>query len=142
MRIILYAGKGGVGKTTMSAVTGIASARLGHKTLVMSLDPAHSLSDSFDLSWDLMDTGGGQPVEVEENLWIQELDLQRELDDNWGEVFRYIASLIQTTGVRDVLADELAILPGMEEVACLLHINRYAREKMFDVVVLDCAPTG
>ena len=142
MRIILYAGKGGVGKTTMSAVTGIASARGGHKTLVMSLDPAHSLSDAFDLPGSLMDTGGGQPVEVEENLWIQELDLQRELDDNWGEVFRYIASLIKTTGIRDVLADELAILPGMEEVACLLHINRYAREKAFDVVVLDCAPTG
>jgi len=142
MRIILYAGKGGVGKTTMSAVTGVACARRGKKTLVMSLDPAHSLSDAFDLPGSLMDTGGGQPVEVEEKLWIQELDLQRELDDNWGEIFRYIASLIQTTGIRDVLADELAILPGMEEVACLLHINRYAREKAYDVVILDCAPTG
>jgi len=142
MRIILYAGKGGVGKTTMSAVTGVACARKGLKTLVMSLDPAHSLSDSFDLPGSLMDTGGGQPVEVEERLWIQELDLQRELDDNWGEVFHYIASLIKTTGIRDVLADELAILPGMEEIACLLHINRYAREKIFDVIVLDCAPTG
>ena len=142
MRIILYAGKGGVGKTTMSAVTGMACARRGKKTLVMSLDPAHSLSDAFDLPGSLMDTGGGQPVEVEERLWIQELDLQRELDDNWGEVFRYIASLIQTTGIRDVLADELAILPGMEEVACLLHINRYAREEAYDVVILDCAPTG
>jgi arsenite-transporting ATPase len=142
MRIILYAGKGGVGKTTMSAATGVECARRGKRTLVMSLDPAHSLSDSFDLPKSLMDTGGGQPVSVAENLWIQELDLQKELDDNWGEVFRYIATLLRTTGLRDVLADELAILPGMEEIASLLHINRYAREKLFDVVVLDCAPTG
>jgi len=142
MRIILYAGKGGVGKTTMSAATGVECARRGRRTLVMSLDPAHSLSDSFDLPKSLMDTGGGQPVAVQENLWIQELDLQKELDENWGEVFRYIASLIKTTGIRDVLADELAILPGMEEIASLLHINRYARTGQFDVVVLDCAPTG
>ncbi|MBM4035816.1 MAG: ArsA family ATPase [Planctomycetes bacterium] len=142
MRIILYAGKGGVGKTTMSAATGVECARRGRRTLVMSLDPAHSLSDSFDLPKALMDFGGGKPVPVSDNLWIQELDLQRELEENWGEVFGYLSTLLRTTGLRDVLADELAILPGMEEVACLLHINRYNREKSFDVVVLDCAPTG
>jgi len=142
MRIILYAGKGGVGKTTMSAATGIECARRGHRTLVMSLDPAHSLSDSFDLDKSLMDRNGGQPVEVAENLWIQELDLQRELDENWGDVLDYLSTLLRTTGIRDALADELAIIPGMEEVACLLHINRYAREQTFDIVVLDCAPTG
>jgi arsenite-transporting ATPase len=131
-----------VGKTTLSAVTGLACAERGLRTLVMSLDPAHSLSDAFDLPGSLMDNRGGAPAAVTENLDIQELDLQRELDDNWGEVFRYIASLIQTTGIRDVLAEELAILPGMEEIACLLHINRYAREQEYDVVVLDCAPTG
>ncbi|MBM4042426.1 MAG: ArsA family ATPase [Planctomycetes bacterium] len=142
MRIILYAGKGGVGKTTMSAATGVECARRGKRTLVMSLDPAHSLSDSFDLAGSLMDFGGGQPVAVDERLWIQELDLQRELEENWGEVFRYLSTLLRTSGLREVLADELAILPGMEEVACLLYINRYAREKKFDVIVLDCAPTG
>jgi arsenite/tail-anchored protein-transporting ATPase len=142
MRIILYAGKGGVGKTTMSAATGLECARRGMTTLVMSLDPAHSLSDAFDLPRSLMDTHGGRPTPVTDRLWIQELDLQRELDENWGEVFRYLASLIRTTGIKEVLADELAILPGMEEIACLLHINRYAREKAYDVVVLDCAPTG
>lgn len=142
MRIILYAGKGGVGKTTMSAATGVACARRGRRTLVMSLDPAHSLSDSFDLPRSLMDFGGGEPVEVQERLWVEELDLQRELEENWGEVLGYLSTLLRTTGLRDVLADELAILPGMEEVACLLHINRYAREKKFDVIVLDCAPTG
>ena len=142
MRIIMYAGKGGVGKTTMSATTGVACARRGQRTLVMSLDPAHSLSDSFDLPKSLMDMGGGKPVPVAENLWIQELELQRDLEENWGEVFRYIATLIRTTGIREVLAEELAILPGMEEVAALLYINRYAREEAYDVVVLDCAPTG
>ena len=142
MRIILYAGKGGVGKTTMSAATGVECARRGKRTLVMSLDPAHSLSDSFDLPSALLESGAGKPLEVAENLWIQELDLQRELEENWGEVFRYVTSLIQTSGIRDALAEELAILPGMEEIACLLHINRYARRKEFDVVVLDCAPTG
>ncbi len=142
MRIILYAGKGGVGKTTMSAATGVECARRGRRTLVMSLDPAHSLSDSFDLPKSLLDFGGGKPVPISDKLWIQELDLQRELEENWGDVFEYLSTLLRTTGLREVLADELAILPGMEEVACLLHINRYAREKKFDVVVLDCAPTG
>jgi len=142
MRIILYAGKGGVGKTTMSAATGVECARRGQRTLVMSLDPAHSLSDAFDLPGSLMDFGGGEPVAVAENLWIQELDLHRELEENWGQVFRYLAALLRTTGLSDVLADELAILPGMEEVASLLHINTYARQKRFDVIVLDCAPTG
>jgi len=141
-RIILYAGKGGVGKTTLSSATGLACARRGRRTLVMSLDPAHSLSDAFDLPKSLQDRSGGRPVEVEENLWVQELDLQRELDENWGEIVRYIAALLQTTGLQEVLADELAILPGMEEVACLLHINRYASERAFEVIVLDCAPTG
>ena len=117
MRIILYAGKGGVGKTTMSSATGVACAERGLRTLVMSLDPAHSLSDAFDLPKSLMDTDGGRHVPVADNLWIQELDLQQELDENWGEVFYYIASLIRTTGVKDVLAEELAILPGMEELA-------------------------
>lgn len=142
MRIILYAGKGGVGKTTMSAATGVECARRGHRTLVMSLDPAHSLSDSFDLPGPLMGSGRGQVVAVQENLWVQELDLQRELEENWGDVFRYVSALLRTTGLSEVLADELAILPGMEEVACLLYINRYARERKFDVIVLDCAPTG
>jgi arsenite-transporting ATPase len=141
MRIILYAGKGGVGKTTLSSATGVECARRGKRTLVMSLDPAHSLSDAFDLPKSLL-SSHDEAVEVAENLWIQEIDLQRELEENWGEVFHYIASLIETTGIRDVLAEELAILPGMEEIACLLHINRYAREESFDVILLDCAPTG
>jgi arsenite-transporting ATPase len=142
MRIILFAGKGGVGKTSLSAATGIKSAKLGYKTLVMSLDTAHSLSDSFDLDRGLLDKNRGQPVKVANNLWIQELDVQEEIEKNWGEVYSYISAILNLSGMEEILAEELAILPGMEEVSFLLHINRYARQKKFDVVVLDCAPTG
>lgn len=142
MRIILFAGKGGVGKTSLSAATGIKSSELGYKTLVMSLDPAHSLSDVFDLDRRLMDKNKGLPIQVGDRLWIQELDVQEEIGKNWGEVHDYISTLLSVSGIEEILAEELAILPGMEEVSSLLYINRYARQKRFDVILLDCAPTG
>ena len=83
MRIIFYAGKGGVGKTSLSAATGLRCAELGHKTLIMSLDVAHSLADVFDLGGGLMDQGDGKPVKVSQNLWIQEIDLQKEIEDKY-----------------------------------------------------------
>jgi len=142
MRIILFAGKGGVGKTSLSAATGVKSASLGYRTLVMSLDPAHSLSDSFDLDRGLLDKNKGMPIRVTDNLWIQELDVQEEVKRNWGEVHGYLSTLLNLSGLEEILAEELAILPGMEEVSSLLYINRYARLKRFDVILLDCAPTG
>ena len=142
MRIIFYAGKGGVGKTTVSAATGLRCAELGHKTLIMSLDVAHSLADVFDLGSGLMDQGGGRPVEVAPRLWIQEIDLQKEIEANWGDIHMYITTILNTSGLDEVLAEELAILPGMEEISLLLHINRYRRSKRYDVILLDCAPTG
>ncbi len=142
MRILLYAGKGGVGKTSVAAATGVVAARRGQKTLVMSLDPAHSLSDVFDLDISLMDKNKGKPNEVAENLWIQELDIHEEIVDHWGEVHKYLSQLLATTGVDDVLAEELAVLPGMEEVSALLHINRYYNQEAYDLVILDCAPTA
>ena len=142
MRIILFAGKGGVGKTSIAAATGIITAGQGLNTLVMSLDPAHSLSDAFDLDTSLMDKNKGRPAEVAERLWIQELDIHEELASNWGEVHRYISTLLNTAGIEDILAEELAVLPGMEEVSALLHINRYVREKTYDLIILDCAPTA
>lgn len=142
MRIILFAGKGGVGKTSLSAATGIKSAKLGYKTLVMSLDPAHSLSDAFDLDQGLLDKNKGLPIRVGDRLWIQELDVQEEIEKNWGEVHSYISTLLNVSGIEEILAEELAILPGMEEVSSLLYINRYARQKRFNVILLDCAPTG
>ncbi len=142
MRMLLFAGKGGVGKTSVAAATGVISALSGRKTVVMSLDPAHSLSDAFDLDRSLMDTQRGVTVPIADNLWIQELDVHEEISKHWGEVHKYISLLLNTSGIDEVLADELAILPGMEEIAALLYVNQYVREKSFDVILLDCAPTA
>lgn len=142
MRIIFFAGKGGVGKTSVAAATGIRAAEMGHRTIIMSLDVAHSLSDIFDLEKDLMDQNRGKPIKVHQNLWIQELDIQEEIEKNWGEVYRYLSLLLNATGLDEILAEELAILPGMEEVSLLLYMNRYARDKEYEVMILDCAPTG
>jgi arsenite/tail-anchored protein-transporting ATPase len=142
MRIIFFAGKGGVGKTSVAAATGIKAARAGKKTLVMSLDVAHSLADIFDLDKGLIDKNRGRPIKVGNTLWIQELDIQEEIEKNWGDIHKYLSTLLNTTGLDEILAEELAILPGMEEVSLLLYINRYVRTKKFDVILLDCAPTG
>ena len=142
MRIILYSGKGGVGKTSISAASGLECARRGYKTLVMSVDPAHSLSDAFDLERDLMDHEAGRLVNVAKNLWIQEVDVLEEISRHWNSVYAYVAALLNVSGLEQTLAEELAIFPGMEEVSSLLYVNQYVREKSFDVVILDCAPTG
>ncbi len=142
MRIILFAGKGGVGKTSIAGATGMRAADAGYATLIMSLDIAHSLSDIFALDKGLVDQNKGMPSKISDRLWIQELDIQEEIERNWGDVHKYIASLFNTAGIEETLAEELAILPGMEEVSSLLHINRYVQEGEFDVVILDCAPTG
>jgi arsenite-transporting ATPase len=142
VRIIFFAGKGGVGKTSVAAATGIKAAEMGKRTVIMSLDIAHSLSDIFDLGRDLLDQNKGKPIRIRKKLWIQELDIQEEMKTYWGDIHRYLSSLFNTTGLDEVLAEELAILPGMEEVSLLLYINKYVHEKKFDVILLDCAPTG
>jgi arsenite/tail-anchored protein-transporting ATPase len=142
MRIIFFAGKGGVGKTSVAAATGLKAALLKKRTIILSLDVAHSLSDIFDLDRDLLDHNKGKPVNVSENLWIQELDIQEEIEKNWGAIHKYVSTLLNTSGLDEILAEELAILPGMEEVSLLLYINRYLRQEEYDVIILDCAPTG
>ena len=142
MRLLLYAGKGGVGKTSVAAATGLVLAARGLKTIVLSLDPAHSLSDAFDLDKSLMDKNRGQPIQVADALWIQELDIYEEIEKNWGEVHSYISVLLNTSGIEDILAEELAILPGMEEISALLYVNRYVKQKSYDIIILDCAPTA
>ena len=142
MRLLLYAGKGGVGKTSVAAATGLVLATRGLKTIVLSLDPAHSLSDAFDLDKSLMDKNRGQPIQVADELWIQELDIYEEIEKNWGEVHSYISVLLNTSGIEDILAEELAILPGMEEISALLYVNRYVKQKSYDIIILDCAPTA
>lgn len=136
MRIILYTGKGGVGKTSIAAATALHSAGLGHRTLVMSTDAAHSLGDSFDIPLT------GEPTEIRDGLWAQELDVFREIDTHWGTLQAWLKVLMAWRGVDEVLAEEMAVLPGMEELAGLLYLLNYAEGDRFDVIVVDCAPTG
>jgi arsenite-transporting ATPase len=142
VRILLYSGKGGVGKTSVAAATGVQLARRGHKTLVMSVDPAHSLADSFDLGGQLFHGATGEPTSVAEGLWIQEVNIQREIKRHWQAISGYITSLLRTTGLGDVEAEEMAIFPGMEELSALMYVNQYRKTGEFDLVVLDCAPTA
>jgi arsenite/tail-anchored protein-transporting ATPase len=136
MRVILMTGKGGVGKTSVAAATGLRCAELGYKTLVLSTDPAHSLADSFDLAL------GHLPVEVRPQLWAAELDALMELEDNWGAVKRYITQVLQARGLDGIQAEELAILPGMDEIFALVRMKRHYDEGIYDVLIIDSAPTG
>ena len=136
MRLILMTGKGGVGKTSVAAATGLRCAELGYKTLVLSTDPAHSLADSFD-----MELGHDSRL-VKPNLWGAELDALRELEGNWGAVKRYITQVLRAQGLEGVQAEELAILPGMDEIFGLVRMKRHYDEGEFDVLIIDSAPTG
>ena len=136
MRVLLMTGKGGVGKTSVAAATGMRCAELGYKTLVLSTDPAHSLADSFDL--DL----GHDPRPVQPNLWGAELDALLELEGNWGAVKRYITDVLQARGLEGIEAEELAILPGMDEIFSLVRMKRHHDEGEYDVLIIDSAPTG
>jgi len=129
-------GKGGVGKTSVAAATGLRCAELGYKTLVLSTDPAHSLADSFDLEL------GHLPKQVKPNLWGAELDALMELEGNWGAVKRYITQVLQARGLDGVQAEELAILPGMDEIFGLVRMKRHYDEGEYDVLIIDSAPTG
>lgn len=141
-RVILLTGKGGVGKTTVAAATGLAAAREGKRTVVISLDAAHSLADSFDLPVSLYDKHHGQPIRINDRLDIQEIDVQEEIGRYWGDVQEYVGELMSTSGLEDIVAEELAVIPGMDDVVGLLYLNQYARKDEYDVIVLDCAPTG
>lgn len=136
MRVILMTGKGGVGKTSVAAATGLQCAQLGYKTLVLSTDPAHSLADSFDQEME------HEPRLVQENLWGAELDALMELEGNWGAVKRYITQVLQARGLEGVQAEELAILPGMDEIFGLVRMKRHYDEGEYDVLIIDSAPTG
>ncbi len=136
MRLILMTGKGGVGKTSVAAATGLRCAELGYKTLVLSTDPAHSLADSFDMEL------GHDPRLVRPNLWGAELDALIELESNWGAVKRYITEVLQARGLDGIEAEELAILPGMDEIFGLVRMKRHYDEGTYDVLIIDSAPTG
>ncbi len=142
MRIILYTGKGGVGKTTIAAATGIRLAALGYKTIVISLDMAHSLRDAFDNHEKLVRQHEEKQIQISENLWIQEINVQEAIVEYWDDVYNYIRSLLNRSGLDNLVAEEIAVFPGMEEICALLYINQYVRDQQYDVIILDCAPTG
>jgi len=142
VRILLFSGKGGVGKTSLAAATGLQLSRLGYRTLVMSVDPAHSLADSFDLETALFHGKTGDPYPIDQHLAIHEVNIQKEIKRHWREISGYVISVLRTTGISDVEAEELAILPGMEELSAMMYINQFRREERYDVIVLDCAPTA
>ncbi len=136
MRVILYTGKGGVGKTTVSAATAVRSAEFGNSTIVLSTDAAHSLSDVFGMPI------GKEPKKLKTNLFAQEIDVQNEISNNWGKIESYIKILLQSQGLDELIAEELATLPGMEELFSLLKILEYKDQGSFDVAIIDCAPTA
>lgn len=136
MRVLLYTGKGGVGKTSVSAATALKCAELGYRTLVMSTDPAHSLADSFAMPIK------SEPTPLTENLWGLEIDPFREIEENWATVKDYLSTLFASQGVDDIVAEELSILPGMDELFSLLKIRQFYEKEAYDVIVVDCAPTG
>src|SRR5690606_30620868 len=135
-RILLFTGKGGVGKTTCAAATALECARRGHRTLVMSTDPAHSLADALDRPL------GPEPTEVAERLWAQEVDLYYSMRKYWGNMRELIRTVLRWQGADAVAAEELAALPGMGEGSALLWLDQFYRSGDYDVIVLDAAPTG
>ena len=137
MRIILYLGKGGVGKTTVAAATAVRSAELGYKTLVASTDIAHSLADSLNVPL------GASPVEIAPNLWAQEISVVADIHNYWGTLQDFVSGMLREGNkINNVVADELSAFPGMDEIVSLLHINKQAKERNFDRVIIDAAPTG
>ncbi len=136
MRIVLFTGKGGTGKTTLSAATALLSAQKGHKTLVISTDAAHSLSDSFEMQL------SNRPKKIVTNLYGQEISAQEEIEEKWGEIKDYLSALFSSQGIETIEAEEMSLFPGMEELFSLMKIRNYSLTKEYDVVVVDCAPTA
>jgi len=135
-RILLFTGKGGVGKTTCAAATAHEAARRGYRTLVMSSDPAHSLADALDLPL------GPEPTEVAPRLWAQEVDLYYSMQKYWGNMRDLMLSVFKWQGVDRIAAEEMAALPGMGEASALLWLDKFYRSGDYDLIVLDSAPTG
>ena len=136
MRILLYTGKGGVGKTSVSAATALRLAQQGYRTVILSTDAAHSLGDSFDTRL------GPEPREIAPNLWAHEVEVLHEMDEHWTTLQTYMNSLLSSQGLESVVAEEMTVLPGAEELAGLVRIIQHRDSGKYDVVVVDCAPTG
>jgi arsenite-transporting ATPase len=136
LRTILYTGKGGVGKTSVAAATALKAADAGKKVLVMSTDPAHSLSDAFDAEV------GPEPKEMATGLFAQEMDQGRMIEEHWAEIQEYMATFFEWQGTDSLAAEELAMLPGMDELFGLLMVRRHHYASLYDALIVDAAPTG
>jgi arsenite-transporting ATPase len=136
VRVILFTGKGGVGKTSVAAATAVHCAQAGYRTVVMSTDPAHSLGDSFDIEL------GTSLTKVSNNLWAHEVSALHEMQRHWAKLHEYAVEVFATQGLDEVVAEEVANPPGMDEIASLMWIKHYAQRGEHDVLIVDCAPTG
>jgi arsenite/tail-anchored protein-transporting ATPase len=136
VRVLLFTGKGGVGKTTVAAATAVRAAATGARTLVMSTDPAHSLGDSFEMEI------GSTPVQVSDRLWAQQIDAQERLEDNWREIQDYMIQLMNWAGTETIQAEELTVLPGLDEIFALIDVKTHVEGGAYDVLIVDCAPTA
>jgi arsenite/tail-anchored protein-transporting ATPase len=136
MRILLFTGKGGVGKTTIAAATAVRTAKAGYRTLVTSTDPAHSLADSFGVPL------GDTVTEVAQNLWAEQIDAQARLEANWRDIQEHVISLLNWMGVDAVEAEELSVIPGLDEIFSLTDVKRHVDGGRYDVIIIDCAPTA
>jgi arsenite/tail-anchored protein-transporting ATPase len=135
-RVLLFTGKGGVGKTTVAAATAARAAAQGRKTLVISTDAAHSLADAFGVE------AGADPVEIDAGLALQQVDTQRRFEQTWREVQSWLMSVLDAVGVDPLEAEELTVIPGAEEVLALLEVRRQVESGVYEVVIVDCAPTA
>lgn len=136
MRVVLFTGKGGVGKTTLAAATAAVLARAGRKVLVVSTDPAHSLGDALEADLD------GEPRELEGGLFAAHIDTRALLDHSWGLLQGHLRTMLAGAGVDELVADELTVLPGVEDLLALGEVQRAAETGLWDVVVVDCGPTA
>ena len=136
MRVLLVTGKGGVGKTTVAAASALRCADLGHSTLVISTDPAHSLEDAFQVSL------GDDPIEVCDRLLAQQIDSRQRLEESWGDVRDHLTELFDWSGLKGIEAEELTVLPGMDEIFSLASVRDHVRSGEYDTIIVDCAPTA
>jgi arsenite-transporting ATPase len=142
VRIVLFTGKGGVGKSTVAAGTAALAAAQGLRTLVISTDAAHSLTDAYGAGSASSTSSGAEPTEVTPGLFLQQVDAQLRFEQSWADIQRYLLSVLDAVGMDPVAAEEMTVIPGAEEVLALLELRQHARSGAWDVIVVDCAPTA